>query len=59
MKTKQKKSKVPAPKGFPLIRYKSVDTSTIAGVEQAEKLRADGWAVVRIGLWIIDFSKKD
>jgi len=40
-------------------QYKNVDTSTLAGLKQAEKLKASGWIIYSIGLFIIRFYKKE
>lgn len=39
-------------------KYKTVDTSTIAGIEQAEKLQAAGWVIYRVGLFLLYFHSK-
>ena len=38
--------------------YKTVDTSTIKGLEQAERLQANGWITYSVGLFIIKFYRK-
>ena len=40
------------------IKYKTVDTMTIAGIELAEKLKANGWTIYSVGLFRIQFYKK-
>jgi len=39
-------------------KYKIVDTSTIHGIETAEKLKAQGWTIDRVGLFLVYFSRK-
>jgi hypothetical protein len=39
-------------------QYKSVDTSTLAGLKQAERLKAQGWTIYRVGLFIISFYRR-
>lgn len=38
--------------------YKTVDTSTVAGIEAAEKLQAQGWVMYSVGLYLIKFYRK-
>lgn len=38
--------------------YRSVDTSTLKGLKQAERLKAHGWIVYRVGLFIIQFYRQ-
>ena len=40
------------------IRYKTVDTSTLQGLEHAEKLHESGWIIYSVGLFIVRFYKK-
>jgi hypothetical protein len=37
--------------------YKTVDTSTLKGLKEAEKLHASGWKVIRTGLYLIQFER--
>lgn len=37
--------------------YKNVDTSTLKGLKQAERLHAQGWVTGRVGLFIIQFYR--
>lgn len=38
--------------------YKIVDTSTLKGLKQSERLHANGWKIYRTGLFLIYFYKK-
>lgn len=38
--------------------YRTVDTSTLKGLKEAEKLHNAGWTTDRVGLYIIWFSRK-
>ena len=40
------------------IKYKTVDTSTLAGLEEAERLHERGWTMYYWGLFIIKFYRK-
>lgn len=37
--------------------YKTVDTSTLAGLQEAERLKASGWEITRTGLFLVWFQK--
>lgn len=37
--------------------FKLVDTSTRAGIEQAERLKAAGWIIYRTGLFLLWFRR--
>jgi hypothetical protein len=39
------------------MKYKTVDTSTEAGLKQAEKLKAQGWIIYRTGLFLVYMKK--
>jgi hypothetical protein len=39
-------------------KYKTVDTSTLAGQKRAERLKANGWTITRSGLFLIYFEKR-
>lgn len=39
-------------------QYKQIDTSTLAGLKAAERLHQNGWTVIRVGLYIIQFMKR-
>lgn len=39
-------------------KYEVADTSTLAGLEKAEKLKAAGWIIYSTGLFLIYFRKK-
>ena len=38
--------------------YRTVDTSTLKGLELAERLKELGWTIDRVGLFLIWFSRK-
>lgn len=38
--------------------YKSVDTSTLEGLKEAERLHVAGWKTARVGLFIIQFYRR-
>lgn len=38
--------------------YKTVSTHTLAGLEEAERLQAKGWKIIRTGLFLITFERK-
>lgn len=38
--------------------WKTVDTSTLEGLKQAEKLHTSGWTTYSVGLFIVKFYKK-
>jgi hypothetical protein len=38
--------------------YRNVDTSTLAGLREAERLHTSGWTTVRVGLFIVMFCRK-
>jgi hypothetical protein len=39
-------------------KYTTVDTSTLKGLERAERLKAKGWRIDRVGLFLVMFSKE-
>lgn len=39
-------------------QYKRVDTSTLKGLKQAERLHLNGWKTVSVGLFTILFVKQ-
>jgi hypothetical protein len=39
------------------VEYKLIDTSTLKGLQQAERLKANGWEIIRTGLFTIQFRK--
>ncbi len=39
------------------MKYKTVDTSTLKGLKEAERLHRLGWKIVRAGLFLIYFVK--
>lgn len=40
-----------------MTKYKTVDTSTLAGLKEAERLHANGWRIARSGLFLVWFEK--
>ncbi len=38
--------------------YRTVDTSTLKGLETAERLQAAGWKAVRVGLFGVVFERR-
>lgn len=38
-------------------QYRTVDTSTLKGLQQAERLQRHGWKIVSVGLFLIQFFK--
>jgi hypothetical protein len=41
------------------IRYKTISTNTISEIETAEKLLGEGWVIGSVGLFTIQFYKKE
>jgi hypothetical protein len=40
--------------------YKTVDTSTLEGLKEAERLhQTEGWKIIRTGLFLIQFERKN
>jgi hypothetical protein len=39
-------------------QYKTVDTSTLKGLQEAERLHTSGWTLYSVGLFILKFYKK-
>ena len=39
-------------------KYRTVDTSTLKGLQLAERLHTNGWKTARVGLFLIWFYKK-
>lgn len=37
--------------------YRTVDTSTLEGLKQAEWLKEHGWKIIRTGLYLIQFER--
>ena len=37
--------------------YKTVDTVTLKGLQQAERLKANGWEQYRVGMFSIQFMR--
>lgn len=40
------------------LQYRTVDTRTVKGIEEAERLQAAGWKIVRSGMFSIQFERK-
>jgi hypothetical protein len=40
------------------MQYRTVDTSTLKGLKEAERLKESGWTIDRVGLFLIWFSKR-
>lgn len=38
--------------------YRTVDTSTLEGLKKAERLKARGWTMYSVGLFIVKFYRK-
>lgn len=38
-------------------QYKTIDTSTLRGLKQAESLKANGWRLISVGLYTLIFEK--
>ena len=38
--------------------YRTVSTHTLAGLMEAERLKAAGWSIIRVGLFLIVFEKR-
>ena len=49
-------SKIPGQEGK-RVEYRTVDTSMVKGIEQAERLQRQGWLIARSGLFSIQFYK--
>lgn len=41
-----------------LFEYRTVDTSTIEGLDLADQLKENGWTVYSVGLYIVQFYRK-
>jgi hypothetical protein len=41
-----------------IYKYRTVDTSTLAGLKAAERLHVSGWRMIRSGIYIVQFEKK-
>lgn len=42
-----------------MTKYKTVDTSTLKGLKQAERLHATGWIMYSVGLFIVKFYRHE
>ena len=42
-----------------MTKYKTVDTSTLKGLKQAETLHNQGWITYRVGLYLVYFYKRE
>ena len=38
--------------------YRTVDTSTLKGIQEAERLHIAGWRTVRCGLFLVYFERR-
>lgn len=38
--------------------YRTVDTRTLKGLKEAERLKANGWTIGSVGLYTIEFYRK-
>lgn len=41
-----------------MIKYRTVDTSTLEGLKVAERLHVNGWTCYSVGLFILKFWKR-
>ena len=41
-----------------MTKYRTVDTSTLKGLQLAERLHANGWIAYSVGLFLIKFYKR-
>jgi hypothetical protein len=41
-----------------MTRYKTADTSTLKGLKYGEWLKSHGWTIIKTGLYLIWFEKK-
>ncbi len=39
------------------MKYRTVDTGTLKGLKTAERLHANGWKTISVGLFLIQFEK--
>ncbi len=39
-------------------KYQTIQTTTIKGIKKAERLQANGWKIIRSGLFFIQFEKR-
>jgi hypothetical protein len=49
---------VPTWKGEKTMKYRMVDTSTLEGLREAERLHAAGWTIYASGLFLLYFYKR-
>jgi hypothetical protein len=45
-------------KGSTRTEYRTIDTTTLKGLKEAERLHASGWTQVRVGLFSTQFMRK-
>ena len=45
-------------KGVKMFKYKTIDTSTVKGIEQAEMYQRKGWKIISNGIYTIQFEKE-
>ncbi len=41
-----------------MTQWRTVDTSTLKGLKQAERLHAAGWVMYSVGLYLVKFYKR-
>jgi hypothetical protein len=41
-----------------MTKYRTIDTRTLKGLKQAERLHTTGWKMTQVGLYIIKFEKR-
>lgn len=41
------------------IKYRTIDTTTLKGIKAAERLHAYGWKMGRVGLFTIQFYRRN
>ena len=39
-------------------QYKTIDISTLKGIEEAEKLQNNGWKIINFGLYLLIFERR-
>lgn len=38
-------------------KYRTIDTRTMKGLKEAERLKRNGWRIISAGFWTIIFEK--
>lgn len=41
-----------------MTQYKTIDTSTLKGLKNAERLKSQGWTIYKTGLFLVYFLKR-